>query len=224
LLFHLQSLCPSLYSQLLLASTAASLSLMLWLMVSRPVCLGIRHRMLRPMVSRPVCIGIKHPSGAYNQIFITVRQLRVCWCGVLSLTRGWVCHLQLLLAFTSTVILGSESRGTPDHILLSQIWDVPFHCLVQLAGPQWRYSTSPPHRLLPLVILGILLYSCSMDHIENTVLPLCGSDHTENTSHVIITQLVHWRADCCLATKYNILPLRHSFHCCTLERVYRTVA
>jgi hypothetical protein len=34
-----------------------------------------------------------------------------------SLTRGWVCHLQFLLGFASAVILGSESRGTRDHIL-----------------------------------------------------------------------------------------------------------
>jgi hypothetical protein len=62
-------------------------------------------------------------SGAQGQILITVRQLRVCWCGAPSLTRERVCRLQLLLVLTSAVILGSESRGTHDHILLSQIRD-----------------------------------------------------------------------------------------------------
>jgi hypothetical protein len=80
---------------------------------------------LRPTVCRPVCLGVKHPSGAYDQIFITVGQLQVYWCGVLSLTRERVCRLQLMLVLASAVILGSESRETRDHILLSQIRDSP---------------------------------------------------------------------------------------------------
>jgi hypothetical protein len=42
-----------------------------------------------------------------------------------SLRRGWVCRLQLPLVLASAVILRPESRGTNDHILLSQIRDSP---------------------------------------------------------------------------------------------------
>jgi hypothetical protein len=101
--------------------------------------------MLRPTVSRPVCLGIKHPCRAYDQIFVAVWHLRGCSCGALSLTRGRVCRLQLLLALASTIIFGSESRGTRDHILLSLFRDYPFRRLLRLAGLRWRYSTPPPH-------------------------------------------------------------------------------
>jgi hypothetical protein len=42
-----------------------------------------------------------------------------------SLTRGRACRLLLLLALAREVILQSNSRGTHDHILLSQIRDSP---------------------------------------------------------------------------------------------------
>jgi hypothetical protein len=101
--------------------------------------------MLWPMVCRPVYLGIKHPSAAHDQIFITSRQWRVCWCGALPLTRGQVCRLQLLRVLASAVIFGSESRGTRDHILLFQIRDFTFLRLLRLAGLRWRYSTCKSH-------------------------------------------------------------------------------
>jgi hypothetical protein len=45
----------------------------------------------------------------------------------------------------SAVILGSESRGTRDHILHSQIRELPFRRLLRLAGLWWRYSSTHPH-------------------------------------------------------------------------------
>jgi hypothetical protein len=45
--------------------------------------------------------------------------------GALSLTRGRICRLQLLLVLASAVIFGSKSSGTHEHVLLPQIRDSP---------------------------------------------------------------------------------------------------
>jgi hypothetical protein len=63
--------------------------------------------MLWTTVIRSVFLVVKHPSGAQEQIFITVRQLQVCWCGAFSHQRGWVCCSQFLLALASAVIVSA---------------------------------------------------------------------------------------------------------------------
>jgi hypothetical protein len=62
----------------------------------------------------------RSPLRPTTRIFIF--QLNTCGYSpyiTSSLTRGWICRLQLLLVLPSAVILGSESHGTHDHILLS---------------------------------------------------------------------------------------------------------
>jgi hypothetical protein len=55
-------------------------------------------------INKPWC---RAPSGAHDQIFITVWQLRSCFCGAPSLTRGRVCLLHMLL------VLAQSSNPSP---------------------------------------------------------------------------------------------------------------
>jgi hypothetical protein len=101
--------------------------------------------MLRPTVSRPVCLGINTHLGLTTRFLVLSDSCGFADVGAFSLTRGRVCRLQLLLDLASAVILGLESRGTLDHILLSQIRDFPFRRLLRLAELRWRYSTPRSH-------------------------------------------------------------------------------
>jgi hypothetical protein len=76
-----------------------------------------------PPISSSWC---QAPADPWRSNFIF--QLNTCDYSpyvTFSLTKGWFCHLQLLLALASAVILRSECRGTHDLILECQVWDSP---------------------------------------------------------------------------------------------------
>jgi hypothetical protein len=69
-----------------------------------------------------------------------------------SMTKGLVCCVQLLLVLASAVVLRSESCGTDDHILLSQIRDSP-----NLEGQVPRNRVA---QLCPLALGSRFVASC----------------------------------------------------------------
>jgi hypothetical protein len=73
-----------------------------------------------------------------------------------SLTRGWVCHLQLLLALASAVIVGSESSRTDDHILLSQTRDFPN---LDIQVPIFIFPRSRVARIYPQALSSLFVAS-----------------------------------------------------------------
>jgi hypothetical protein len=128
----------------------------------------------RQSVGQSVLVSGHNPGpwSAFLLFEIFLRQLLVYFVAP-SLPRGRVCTLLLLLGLTSAVALVSESRGTQDHILLSQVLRFPqpggpgpriyilqgqggpvippgigspFCRLLRLIGLWWRYSNPSSHR------------------------------------------------------------------------------
>jgi hypothetical protein len=84
----------------------------------------------------------------------------------LSLTRGRICRLQLLLTLVRAVIFGLEYRKTRDHILLYQIRDFPFCRLLRLAGQRWKFMI-PEDKFLRLQPVTTFAFNLA-DNVKST--------------------------------------------------------
>jgi hypothetical protein len=123
------------------------------------------------------------PIWGPRPVFVTVRQLRICWYGAPSLTRGRVCRLQLMLALSSAIILSSDSRGTHDHILLSQIRDSPY------LEDQVPVFISPRNRVAQLYLqaLGSIFVACTTHRATVEVFDPASTRATDWESQSYIT-------------------------------------
>jgi hypothetical protein len=92
--------------------------------------------------------------------------------------RGQVCRLHLLLAFSSAVIVGSQSRGTRDHISLSQIRDCP-----NLEGqvPVFISSRNRVAQLYPQTLGSLFVASYDSQGYSGGIRTRLGTDLIENT-------------------------------------------
>jgi hypothetical protein len=104
-----------------------------------------------------------------------------------SLTRGWVCRLQWLLVLARAVILRSESRGTHEHILLSQIRGSP-----NLEG-EVPVFISPQEQGGPIIPPGIEFPSAPFN---------------SSAGRRLGTRL-HWTKFCTATANFGTLPYNH---------------
>jgi hypothetical protein len=77
------------------------------------------HEFLTSTLGQPVLVSGTHLGPKTRFVLLSDS------CGFVNVTRGRICPLQLLLALTRAITLGSEYRGTHEHISLSQIRNAP---------------------------------------------------------------------------------------------------
>jgi hypothetical protein len=118
------------------------------------------------------------PFGTQDQIFVAVRQLKVCWCGAHSLMRGWVCRLQLRVLNQLKWKLHHDQRSVSQSVLVSSpIWyPRPDFCFCQTVAVLSMWGTLSDERMglsivKSLVPCGYLLFTALHVTVEYMCVP-----------------------------------------------------
>jgi hypothetical protein len=122
-ILHILRYNGSLVTWMVVSLTTAKFKPLIFSVSGFWLCLKVRVTSRLAIYCQAVSLGDK-PLETHDQYFFF--QLNTCFHSpsvTSSLMGGLVCRSQLLLVLVSAVIHRSESRGTHDHILLSQIRD-----------------------------------------------------------------------------------------------------
>jgi hypothetical protein len=163
--------------------------------------------MIRPTVSRSVCLGIKHPYADYDQIFITVRQVRVCWFGALSLWRedGSVVY-NCCWPSPEQLFSGPSPLGLATIFyclrLETSLFVTSYYSQGYGGGIRPRLHTGALTELTPHCLLITYRHEQNRKHRSNCSSIVASRSRRTGRVENTASQLVHWcvLGMCCLAT------------------------
>jgi hypothetical protein len=166
--------------------------------------------MLRPTASRQDCRHVRFTYGCHNQIFITVKQLRVCWCGTPSLTRRRIFSLLQLLLILATLQSFSDPspavRDNPNLEGLLPVFISSKNRVAQLYSPVLGCTLFNnlsaydfPARIAKKRHTLLLRHS---DHTEKTVPMFCCDISNDFLAKAVVYTTIiqqRWWYNCCAA-------------------------
>jgi hypothetical protein len=106
-------------------------------------------------------------------------------------------------AIAVSTLYNSLLHTPTSHILVMELKHRNYDSLIKLHTPNITHEVFPtqPHSCNELLTT---LHRTNLSYNRSSLYRF-RMDHAESTSHMTATQRVHWRADCCLTTRYNIV-------------------
>jgi hypothetical protein len=141
--------------------------------------------MLWLMVIRPVCLGVKHRFRAQGHMTLTFAGLLMC--GAYLILETGIVFSNCRCSHQPSHV-GSQSSGNHRHVSLSEIQDSP---MLEDQAPIFMSSTDRVAQICPQALGSLFVASYHSQFFTELLIPLYnpGTDRTENARHVIACSL-----------------------------------